>query len=355
MTEKDIELLINIAIPLGIIVCGVILGIFFEQKLKKITNKVNQKASLQTYTFLLDSFKGIILIWFILAGIAIALPLINLPNNLFNLTEKALIAIFLASATLLASRLGVSAIRLYSNQRETTLPLTSLFEYLTKVLIFSIGFLIIIQSLGIQITALITAFGVGSLSIGLAFQNTLSNLISGVNIIVSRKIRPGDYIKLKDGEEGYVVDVELKYTEIKDITNNTIVIPNSKLINSSFKNYTLHQSEMLVPIMVGISYESDLEKVEQITLNVAKNVMENVEGGVPEYEPFLRYEKFDYFAIQFTVYLKVKEYYDQLIIRHEFIKKLYKIYHSEDIKIPFPLQNTYFLNEQNQKIKNAPD
>ncbi len=70
-----------------------------------------------------------------------------------------------------------------SSKHETSVSLTSLFEYLTKVLIFSIGFLIIIQSIGIEITALITAFGVGSLSIGLALQNTLINLISGINII----------------------------------------------------------------------------------------------------------------------------------------------------------------------------
>ena len=169
--------------------------------------------------------------------------------------------------TLVVSRLAVNAIQLYSIKHETTVSLTSLFEYLTKVLIFSIGFLIIIQSIGIEITALITAFGVGSLSIGLAFKNTLSNLISGINIIISRKIRPGDYIQLKDGEEGYVIDVELKYTLIKDIYNNIIIVPNSNIIEASFKNFTLEEPWMLLPIRIGVSYDSNLEKVEEVTLN----------------------------------------------------------------------------------------
>jgi small-conductance mechanosensitive channel len=340
---NDLETLIKIAIPLGIIIASFLFGFVLEKSLKKFCNKISATPKLEPYTILFQSFQGIVVIWLTLGGIALALPFIKLPDTLYILTEKVLISIFLASATFLASRLAVSFIRIYSTRNESTLPLTSLFEYLTKVLIFIIGFLIIIQSLGIKITALVAAFGIGSLSIGLAFQNTLTNLISGVNIIISRKIRPGDYIKLKEGEEGYVMDVELKYTVIKDISNNTIVIPNSQLIDASFKNYSLPEEEMLLPIMVAISYESDLEKVEQITLNVAKKIMETVEGGVPEYEPFLRYEKFDYFSINFTIYLKVKEYYDLLIIRHEFIKTLYKTYQLEGIKMPFPLGNNYLL------------
>lgn len=332
---------ISIAIPLGIIACCFILGLILEKRLVNLCNKIQENSQLQPYTILLESFQNIVTIWLTLGGIGLALPSIELPNTFYVLATKILTSSFLASATVLASRLAVNLIRIYSTKNESTLPLTSLFEYLTKVLIFSAGFLIIIQSIGVEITALITAFGVGSLSIGLAFQNTLSNLISGVNIIVSRKIRPGDYIKLKQGEEGYVVDVELKYTVIKDIFNNTIIIPNSQIIDASFKNYTLEDKEMLIPIKVGVSYDSDLEKVERVTLNVAKEIMANVKGGVPEFEPFMRYEKFDYFAINFTVYLKVQEYYDQLIITHEFIKKLTKIYALENIKMPFPLPNIY--------------
>lgn len=342
----DLELIFKIATPILIIGSCVILGLYLEKYLKKLCNSIDDNTKLEPYAIILKSFQGIIFIWLILGGIGLALPTIKLPSTLYTLITKILLASFLASATFLASRLAVSFIRIYSSRNESTVALTSLFEYLTKVLIFSVGFLIIIQSLGVQITALITAFGVGSLSIGLALQGTLSNLISGVNIVVSRKIRPGDYIKLNNGEEGYVVDVELKYTIIKDILNNIIVIPNSHLIDASFKNFNLEEEEMLIPIKVGVSYDSDLEKVEQITLNVAKQIMEKVEGGVPEYEPFLRYEKFDYFAINFTVYLRVKEYYDQLIVTHEFIKKLFKVYALEGIKIAYPIHNTYLLNNQ---------
>ncbi len=345
MDSLNITLIIRLLTPLLIFTVIIIAGLIVENRLKKIATSIETRQKLGQYSFVLKSFNGIIFIWSIVSAIALILPMIDLPNSLNNLIETILVVVALAAATILASRLAVSTIQAYSIKNESTVSLSSLFEYLTKVLIFSTGFLIIIQSIGIEITALITAFGVGSLSIGLAFQNTLSNLISGVNIILARKIRVGDYIRIKQGEEGYVIDVELRYTIVKDIYNNITVMPNSQVINGSFKNYTLEDPSMLLPIEIGISYDSNLEKVEQITLQIAKNILETIEGGNKEYQPFMRYEKFDQFAIKFTVYLKINEYFDRLIITHEFIKKLYQTYQQENIKIAYPITNN-FLNPE---------
>ena len=335
------NLIIKIIVPIVIVLVSGLIGILFEKSLIKFRKNLNPDTLLGQYSLLIKSFEGTITTFSILGAIALILPLLHLPPTLNILVEKILIVLTLGFITILVSRLAVNAIQLYSIKNEATISLTSLFEYLTRVLIFSIGFLIIIQSIGIEITALITAVGVGSLSIGLALQNTLSNLISGVNIIISRKIRPGDYIKLKDGEEGYVTDVELKYTVIKDIYNNISVIPNANLINSSFTNFTLEESSMLLPIKIGIDYGSDLEKVEQITLNIAKEILQDIHKDNDNFEPFLRYEKFDYYAIVFAVYLQINEYYDRLLITHEFIKKIHKIYSEENIKLAFPLSDNF--------------
>lgn len=342
MSLSNSYIIIKNLIPIFIIILSILFGFLLENWLKKLRKRLDSNDSLAQYSFILRSFEGVVFIWFIVGAIALILPSLNLPIPLNILLQKIIIVVALFMATILASRLAVSAIQAYSKKSNTTVSLTSLFEYLTKVIIFSIGFLIIIQSIGIQITALITAFGVGSLSIGLAFQNTLSNLISGVNIIVSGKIRPQDYIKFKNGEEGYVIDVELKYTLIKDIYQNIIVIPNGQIIDASFKNYTLENSSMLIPIKIGINYDSDLEKVEQITLQIAKYILENIDGGCADFEPFLRYENLDYYAINLTVYLKINEYLDKLLITHEFIKKIHKTYQQENIILAYPLVNPYW-------------
>lgn len=335
------QLISAFLLPIAFAISAGLIGFFIENRLEKLRHNLELKPDnlLGKYSFILKSFRGVIITWFVVGAIALILPTINIPSTLNVLIEKILIVVALSMGTVLISRLAVNLIQLYSIESETAVSLTSLFEYLTKVIIFTIGFLIIIQSIGIQITALITAFGIGSLSIGLAFQNTLSNLISGVNIIVSRKIRPGDYIQLKDGEAGYVQDVELKYTLIKDIYNNIIVIPNAKIIDASFQNYTLINPSLLITVKIGISYENNLEKVEKVTLDVAKSVLENTEGGNKEFEPFLRYENFDYFAINLTVYLKINEYFDKFLITHEFIKQIHSQYQLENIKIAYPLKS----------------
>jgi small-conductance mechanosensitive channel len=91
-------------------------------------------------------------------------------------------------------------------------------------------------------------------------------------------------------------------------------------------------------VQVGVSYDSDLRKVEKVTIEVGKEVLREIEGGVPEFEPFIRYHTFDDFSINFTVILRVKEFVDKYLITHEFVKRLHERYNKEGIVIPFPIR-----------------
>jgi len=336
----------RIIIPIAIVLGSFLLGFLFERQVVKRIRKVIRAKYSRLDNIILDSFRQISILWFILGGIYLSLPFISVNKTAFIIIQKGLIVAFLMSLTIVISRLSVKLLRLYTTKDDGASPLTSLFEFLINVLIFSIGILIILQSIGIAITPLLTAFGVGGVSIGLALQSTLANLMSGINIITSNKVKLGDYIELKTGEAGYVADVELKYTVIQEITENFLVIPNSKILSSSFKNFSLPNKEMLVPIEVRISYDSDLEKVEAITLEVAKDLIQNLPSGIPEQEPFIRYGKFDYFSINFVVYLKIKEqeYFEHLKVKHEFLKRIHKVYKEKEIKIPYPLPSAYIFN-----------
>ena len=116
---------------------------------------------------------------------------------------------------------------------------------------------------------------------------------------------------------------------------------------SKAKNYSFPNKELLITIEVGVSYKSDLEKVERVTLEIAREVIEEVSGGVANYEPFVRYHHFDYFRINLTVYLKVEEFFDSLLIKHEFIKRLHQKYQQEGIDIPCTLSFNYSSPQTN--------
>ncbi|ELS01559.1 small-conductance mechanosensitive channel [Xenococcus sp. PCC 7305] len=342
--SKWLLLIQQFSIPVLFVVAGIGLGLYFDRRVLKRLSVFAEKTAWKGDDLIIDNVKGISFIWFALGGCYLASVFLTFQGVV--VIHRALYAVFLLSITLLVSRLAVSFLQLYSSREGTSPMLTTLFETITKILVLSIGILITLESLNIPIAPILATLGVGSLSLGLALKEPLANLISGINIITSKKIRPQDYIKLKTGEEGYVVDVELKYTVIREITGNLLVIPNAQLIASSFRNYALPENKMLIPVKVGISYDSDLEKVETVTLQVARETLAEVLGGDAEYEPFMRYERFDYFSIEFTVYLQIQEFYDHLIITHEFIKRLYKRYQSENIEIPFPIKNAYIANEK---------
>ncbi len=330
-------------IPILFILGGIGLGLYVDRRVLKRLKVLAQRTPWKGDDLIFKSFKGLTVIWFALGGCYLASIFLTFQGVV--VIHRALYAVFLLSVTLLVSRLAVSFLQLYNSREGTSPMLTSLFETIAKVLILSVGTLITLEALRIPIGPILATLGIGSLSLGLALKEPLANLISGISLITSKKIRPKDYIKLKTGEEGYVIDVELKYTVIREIMGNLLVIPNSQLIASSFRNYALPENKMLIPIKVGISYDSDLEQVETITLEVAKETLTTVAGGEAEYEPFMRYERFDYFSIEFTVYLQIQEFYDHLMITHEFIKRLYRRYQQEGIKIPFPIKQAYIPNE----------
>jgi small-conductance mechanosensitive channel len=332
-------------VPAAYIIGGLLVGVIFEKiiiaRLKQFTKKTKWKADL----IIIDSLRGVVVIWLLIAGIYGAL--LNLPISPSFLThlKNVLLAIVILAGTIAAGKLTAGFVSLYVQRADVPLPSTSIFKNLAKLIVFLIGIMMILQALGISITPVLTALGVGGLAAALALQPTLANLFSGLQIIAARQLRPGDYVKLDSGEEGYVTDISWRNTTIRALPNNMIIVPNSKLASTIVTNYYQPEQEMAVLIEVGVSYDSNLQKVEKVTMEVGKEVMRNVEGGAPEFEPFIRYHTFDDSSINFTVILRAKEYVGQYLIKHEFIKRLHERYHKEGIIIPFPIRTVLLEKE----------
>lgn len=239
------------------------------------------------------------------------------------------------------AKILVGFVNLYSRKVGGALLSTSMFANLTRILVFILGILIALQQLGISVTPILTALGVGGLAVALALQETLSNLFAGIQMIASKQIRPGDYVKLASGEEGYISDITWRYTTVRALPNNTIVIPNAKLAAAIVTNYDYPDKEMSISIRIGVSYDSDLEKVEKVVIEAGVEMMKHVEGGVPEFKPFIRYHTFNDFSIDFDLILRSKEVTNQYLIKHEFIKRIHRRFKEEGIKIPFPIRDVY--------------
>ncbi|MCC3769751.1 mechanosensitive ion channel family protein [Streptomyces sp. UNOC14_S4] len=281
-----------------------------------------------------------------LAGAAAALPL-NRPVG--QAVNHILTASVILAASFAAARVVGGLVRTVAQSRSGVAGSATIFVNITRIAVLAMGFLIILQTLGISIAPLLTALGVGGLAIALALKDTLANLFAGVHILVSKTVQPGDYIRLSSGEEGYVVDINWRNTVVEQLNNNRVIIPNAKLAGTNMTNFSRPEQKLSVTVQVGVGYESDLEHVERITIDVAERVMKEVSGAVPDHDPAVRFHTFGDSRIGFTVILGVGEFSDKYRIKHEFIKRLHQRYRAEGIRIPAP-ERTVSLRRDDEVV-----
>src|SRR5207302_9529306 len=107
-------------------------------------------------------------------------------------------------------------------RRARSRPIAGLGQAVVRGVVFLIGFLVLLDALGIQITPILTALSVGGLAVALALQDTLSNLFAGVHLLADKPIRVGDYVKIADTVEGYVVDIGWRSTCVSILQNKAV-------------------------------------------------------------------------------------------------------------------------------------
>jgi len=209
-------------------------------------------------------------------------------------------------------------------------------------LVIGLGLLIFLDSIGISITPILASLGVGSLAVALALQDTLANLFAGLYMIADKPIEPGHMIRLPGGEEGFVTRVGWRSTWIRMPQNNMLIIPNARLAGGTIINYDLPQPEINVTVAAGVHYDSDLERVEKVTLEVAREVQADAEGAVRSAEPSVRYQQLGDSSIQLQVNLRAVDFAGTGVVRHEFLKRLQARYRREGIVMPYPIRTLDF-------------
>ena len=219
-------------------------------------------------------------------------------------------------------------------------------EVLTKIVMVAVGAMLLLDNLGISLTPILTTLGIGSLAVAIGLQDTLGNFFAGLYLKVDRPVDIGHYIKLQSGEEGYVERIGWRSTRIRMLPNNMVVVPNNKLVQDNITNYHLPDRELIVPVTIGVAYDSDLEKVERVTAEVAREAMETVAGAVRGFDPVVRYQGFGPSSIDFIVALRAREFTDAITLKHEFIKHLHARYAREGITLPYPTRTVYVKAEK---------
>ena len=269
----------------------------------------------------------------------------NLDENLWNQLTELLssfgISFFIALCILIIGRQAIKIIiKIISSalERSNTEDTVRIFvTNLLNTLLMIVVFIAAINQLGIQTTSIIAVLGAAGLAIGLALQGSLSNFAAGILIVIYRPYKVGDYIQA-DNHLGTVDDIQIFSTVLRTPDNKIVVVPNGSIMNGSIVNFS-HQKERRIDIVIGCSYDDDIDKVKE----VLADVLSKDERILTEPKPRIALSELADSSVNFIVrpWVKNSEYLDVLYSLLEEIKKRFD---QEGISIPYPQSDVHIHN-----------
>jgi len=334
------------------IIMVVFLGLAFGSRylLKGIIWAFARRTKTTLDDLLINSLSLPFFIGLILAGIWVVLNRTHI-----DLEHPVIHSLFVSAYILLISLAAIRvlsailtwygteiAVRTKTDLDDKLLPLV---RRVVIVVILVLAVMFILQTFGVEIAPLLAGLGIGGLAVALALQPTLSNFLAGTYVLSDAVIHTGDYLLLDSGHEGYVEEIGWRTTKIRTWEGNLLLMPNSKLSDAIIIDYEQSEKSMQFRVDCGVSYDSDLEKVERVTLEVAREVLQRLPEGAKNFEPLVRFKQFGDSNIVFATVLKSQNRLGYYVVKHEFIKALHKRFQKEGIEIQYPVSKVYFANK----------
>src|SRR6058998_1407775 len=268
------------------------------------------------------------LLWAAVVALWLAIEVSELPRRITAQLEVAFQVALILSITFTLASVVAALIGLASERRALGGPVTGLAQTASRVTV-----------LGIHITPILTALGVGGLAVALALQDSLANLFAGMHLLADKPIRVGDYVKIADTTEGYVVDIGWRSTRLRMLQNTVVVVPNKKVAESIITNYDLPEPRLSLSIPVSVSYRSEPDHVERVLVDEATKGLGLIPGLLAHPAPFvLLIPGFGESSLDFTLNVEVASFVDQYVVQHELRKRILRRLRAEGIEIPYPVR-----------------
>ncbi|HVN24400.1 MAG TPA: mechanosensitive ion channel family protein [Syntrophorhabdales bacterium] len=326
-----------VLLPLAVAVFTLIVLLLFRGLAFKVLRRYGRRAEprIGIDELVVRSLSWPSFFWCIAISLHVGVGVSDLPGKYALFFSSAIDVIVIFSVTLAAANVCGSMLKSYIQSANFPTPPTGLIYGILKGLIFLVGVLVTLHTLGISILPVVTTLGIGGLAVALALQDTLANLFSGIQILMEKSLRIGDYIKVETGEQGYVEDITWRSTKLRMAPDNVVIIPNSKMAKSAITNYSQPGKKMAVSIAVRVDYASDPDHIEAILLEEANKAVGQVPGLVKEPEPIVRLAPgFGDYGLEFTLICQAASYGEQFLVQHELRKRILKRLRQEGVTIP---------------------
>src|SRR5881409_2739943 len=256
------------------------------------------------------------LLWAAVVALWLAIEVSELPRRITAQLEVAFQVALILSITFTLASVVAALIGLASERRALGGPVTGLAQTASRVTVLVVG-----------------------LAVALALQDSLANLFAGMHLLADKPIRVGDYVKIADTTEGYVVDIGWRSTRVRMLQNTVVVVPNKKVAESIITNYDLPEPRLSLAIRVSVGYKSDPDHVERTLVDEATKGLGQIPGLLAHPAPFVRLiPGFGESSLDFTLNVEVASFVDQYVVQHELRKRILRRLRAEGIEIPYPVR-----------------
>lgn len=225
------------------------------------------------------------------------------------------------------------------NAHEEMLPLT---KSITNIILIVVAIFLILDTWGVEIGGLLASVGVVGIILSFAFKDTLANIFGGIALIMDDSFTKGDLVELDNGEVGYILEINLRSTRIKNFDDQEVLVPNGLMANMTIKNYAHPTKTMRIKIKVAVEYGTDVKKLKKVIFDL----IEQQEIILKYPKPMIFFEQMGEYSLDFKVTFFVKNYNHIYKVKSDMTEKIYKELQKQNIKIPFPTR-TLHMNQDN--------
>ncbi|WP_319519454.1 mechanosensitive ion channel domain-containing protein [uncultured Martelella sp.] len=204
--------------------------------------------------------------------------------------------------------------------------------------------LLAISAAGVNLSSLALVASALSIGIGFGLQTIVSNFVSGLILLVERPFKVGDWI-VSGSAEGFVKRISVRATEIETFQRQSIIVPNSELINASVGNWMHHNQMGRSEVAVGVSYDSDPRKVMDILMEIGTShplVLQNP-------EPMVIFMGFGESTLDFEVRVYLADVFNGIAVRNDIRVAIFERFRDEGITIPYPQRDLHIIPQKERR------
>ena len=307
-------------------------------------HKLAKRTNTSIDDTLVKTVRDIKILFFLILALFVATKFSKIHPMAEKIISSAFIIFLIYEAVIFSQNVGIYFIKKFwasnSNNPDENSNAVYGLSMILKIILWSVGFLLVLSNLGFEITTLVASLGVSSIAVAFALQNILSDIFSSFSIYLDTPFKLNDFIIIGE-DAGVVKKIGIKTTRLQTLQGEELVVSNHELTSTRIRNFKQMEKRRIV-FKLGVVYSTPHEKLEKIP-EIIKNIIDPMENVDFDRAHFASYGDFS-LNYEIVYFVKTGDYYVYMDTQQKINLDIFKAFEDEGIEFAFPTQ-TVFLEK----------